>query len=60
MTGYYLYHLHPNGRIAARDVIEAEDDAQAMAMADQFSHGDAMELWRGANLIKAFAARDRA
>lgn len=54
---YYLYHLHPNGRIAARDDIPAEDDDQAIGLADGAGHGSARELWLGARLVKAFPAR---
>ena len=51
---YYLYRLHPNGRITARDVLEAEDDAEAVALAERAEHGDAMELWQGARMVRAF------
>ena len=59
MQTYYLYHLHPNGRFQGRDVIPAEDDASAIALADQASRGDAMELWHGTRMVKVFAARPR-
>ena len=60
MRTYYLYHLHPNGRIAARDDIEAEDDHRAIALADRAGHGSAMELWLGARMVKQFPARPTA
>ena len=57
MRTYYLYHLHPNGRIAARDDVEAADDDQAIGLAERSGHGGAKELWLGARLVKAFPAR---
>ena len=59
MNAYYLYHLHPNGRFAAREVIQAEDDEKAIALADKASHGDAMELWLGPVRVHTFPARAR-
>lgn len=56
MRTYYLYRLHPNGHIASRDDIEADDDARAIAFADQAARGSAMELWEGARLVRAFPA----
>jgi hypothetical protein len=52
----YLYHLHPNGRIAGRDDLEAEDDVKAIALADRAERGGAMELWEGPRMIRTFAA----
>ena len=54
MNTYYLYRLHPNGRIFARDDIEAEDDAQAIAMAEQTQHTEGLELWQGQRKVKDF------
>lgn len=54
---YYLYHLHPNGRFAARDVIRAEDDGQAEAEVERLYQGYAMELWQGARKVKTFGLR---
>lgn len=59
MNTYYLYHLHPNGRISGRDNLEAEDDAKAIALADRAGHGDAMELWQGSRKVKTFPATPR-
>ena len=60
METYYLYHLHPNGRFAARDIVRAEDDAQAEAEVSRLYHGYAMELWQGPRMVKTFdlPARD--
>ena len=60
METYYVYHLHPNGRFAARDVVRAEGDAQAEAEAARLFHGYAMELWQGPRMVKTFElpARD--
>ena len=52
MATYYLYRLHPNGRITARDVLEAETDEEAVALAEKAGHGDAMELWQGARIVR--------
>ena len=57
MQAYYLYHLHPNGRIAGREVVQADDDAAAIALAEKASHGDAMELWLGARKVKTIPQR---
>ena len=57
METYYLYHLHPNGRFAARDVIRAEDDDQAEREVDRLYHGYAMELWQGPRKVKTFGLR---
>lgn len=57
MATYYLYRLHETGRITARDVLEAEDDAEAVAMAERAEHGDAMELWQGARMVRVFEGR---
>jgi len=54
---YYLYHLHPNGRFAGRDVVRAEDDAQAEAQVGALSRGHAMELWQGPRQVKRFEKR---
>lgn len=51
---YYLYRLHPNGRFSARDVLEAETDEEAVAMAERAQRGDAMELWQGARKVRVF------
>ena len=56
---YYLYHLHPSGRFAGREVIQAEDDAKAIALAERAPNGDGMELWDGARMVKVFPARPR-
>lgn len=56
MLAYYLYHQHPNGRFSRREVIEATDDAQAVAAADREFRGEAMELWLGARKVKDYAA----
>lgn len=57
---YYVYHLHPNGRFAARDVVRAEDDDGAATEAARLYHGYAMELWQGPRMVRTFAlpARD--
>ena len=57
MDTYYLYHLHPNGRFAGRDVVRAEDDAQAEAQVGALSRGHAMELWQGPRQVKRFEKR---
>lgn len=57
MATYYLYRLHPNGRFSARDVLEAKDDAEAVAMAERAQRGDAMELWQGARKVRVFEGR---
>lgn len=54
MATYYLYRLHPNGRFSARDVLEAKDDAEAVAMAERAQRGDAMQLWQGARKVRVF------
>ena len=61
MTGYYLYHLHPNGRINGRDIVEADTDEAAVERAYAASRGDPMELWEGARAVKTFprGARNR-
>lgn len=56
MRTYYLYHLHPNGRIAGRDDLEAEDDVKAIALADRAARSEAMELWEGPRMVRTFAA----
>lgn len=55
METYYVYHLHPNGRFAARDVVRAEDDEQAATEAARLGHGYAMELWQGPRMVRTFA-----
>lgn len=57
MSDYYLYHLHPNGRVASREDLHAEDDDNALAQANLSSDTGPMELWQGARLVKAFPAR---
>jgi hypothetical protein len=59
MQTYYLYHLHPNGRIAAREVIKADDKAKAIALAERASRGDPMELWLGPVKVHVFPALPR-
>lgn len=59
MPTYYLYFVGPTGRIMGREDIAAEDDPQAIALADRKSDGRAMELWQGSRQVKLFAPRSR-
>lgn len=43
-----------DGRFSARDVLEAKDDAEAVALAERAQRGDAMELWQGARKVWVF------
>ncbi|WP_293365478.1 hypothetical protein [Phenylobacterium sp.] len=54
MATYYLYRLHPNGRFAGRDELKAEDDAEAVALAERARRGEAMELWQGPRKVRVF------
>lgn len=57
MQHYYLYHLLPNGRFAGREVIEADDDAVALQIAERSSRGQAMELWFGPRKVAQLPSR---
>ena len=61
MPHYRLYFLDAAGHIRHAIDLDCEDDAQAVATVATRSDGRAMELWRGAMLVRKFAAeRDEA
>jgi hypothetical protein len=59
MPDYRLYFLGPQGRIAHVLEMECSDDAHAIEQAESHADGRAMELWRRARMVKAFAAEAR-
>ena len=57
MGGYRLYFMDRfTGHIETRREFFAEDDAAAMAIADQLSSGRPMELWEGEHKLKRWEA----
>ena len=57
MVGYRLYFLDRfSGHIEHRREFEADDDRSAIAIADNWSTGQPMELWLGSHKLKHWDA----
>ena len=56
LTGYALYFLDYPGRIAHQAELNAESDDEAIRQATERADGRAMELWRGAFMVRRFSA----
>jgi hypothetical protein len=53
MAGYRLYFMDRfSGHIEHRREFEAKDDAEAIAIADDWSTGQPMELWLNSHKLK--------
>lgn len=57
MASYYLYFEGPTGRFAARETIQAPDDAAAIVAAERRRDERKMELWQGPRRVRAFPGR---
>ncbi len=54
MPEYRLYFLGQDDRIQRALELECEDDDRAVETGGAHLNGQAMELWRGATLVKRF------
>ena len=57
---YYRLYLmsSPDGRFIGFEEIEAEDDVEAVRLAERHLGPQPLELWCGKRKVRAFAARD--
>jgi len=58
MTDYSLYFVDESADITRAVEIKANDDAQAVSLADLVGVGRAMELWHQARLVRRFPPED--
>jgi len=56
MPNYRLYLVGSQGRFIKVEVIDGPDDAAAVADAQQYIDGQAMELWDRGRLVQKFAS----
>jgi hypothetical protein len=57
MSGYRLYFMDRfSGHIEHRREYEAQDDAEAIAIANDWRTGQPMELWLGSTKLKHWEA----
>jgi hypothetical protein len=57
MGGYRLYFMDRySGHIEHRREFVADDDATAIAIANEWSTGQPMELWQGSHKLKRWEA----
>ena len=57
MPEYRLYHFQ-DGHIRKADVLEVDDDVEAIAQAEHTYAGEPLELWLGARMIKRLEPGD--
>jgi hypothetical protein len=57
LPNYKLYFVDGAGHIHNRMDIEANDDAAAVAKAEDLAKGQALELWQSARIVKKISAR---
>jgi hypothetical protein len=60
MIGYRLYFLDDSGHIKSATDILCETDEEADVFAKEQNDGRAMELWKGARVVKKYAPRQDA
>jgi hypothetical protein len=60
MVGYYrLYMLaEPGGKFTGFEEIEADDDVEAVRLAEAFLGARALELWCGKRKVRSFPPKD--
>lgn len=58
MADYKLYFLGKTGRVEARLDLQANDDAQAIVLAEREDDGRAMELWHGERVVKRYPPKE--
>lgn len=60
MPGYRLYFIDRfSGHIEHRREFLADDDPAAVAVAEGWSNGQAMELWQGARQVRCWDRQPR-